>query len=196
LEPAVRANAPSVAGLRALAGPLVATGAGVLPFPSYAFGVKVAVEGTFRWEVAATYWPARPSSVASGAGEVGARVRLESVESSFCLLHGVGVWCVAGEVGAMAASGTGVPLPSRGTSWWLAPSVAAGARWTVAPRVVLGARLDVGVPIFRPSFVLDNLGASEAVQVYRPAPVFATARLEAEFEFFSTGSSTIRHDHK
>jgi hypothetical protein len=193
-EPPSRANPSPAGGLRALAGPLVATGAGALPVPSYGFGAKLALEGRFRWEVAAAYWPERPNSVASGTASVGARIRLESIESSFCLLQGVGEWCVAGEVGAMAASGTGVPLPSRGTSWWLAPSVAAGARWTVAPRIVLGARLDVGVPILRPSFVLDNVGARDVVQVYRPAPVFATVRLEAEFQFLSTGSSGIRHD--
>jgi hypothetical protein len=197
-EPPIVANHRTEPVLRGLLGPLVAGGLGALPFPAYGVGAKLAIERTFRWELAAMYWPDRPTTVAvdsSGTVAVGARVQLASAQSSFCLVRGAWSWCIAGEVGAMRAWGTGVPSFSKGTSWWVAPSVGAGARWKLAPRLALGIRLDVGVPIFRPSFVVDRVGPSETVQVYRPAPVFAVLRLEPEFEFFSTGSRETRHVH-
>jgi hypothetical protein len=188
-------TAPAPA-IRASAGAIAAVGVGLLPFPAYGVGASVAVERGLRWELAGMYWPEEPTSVRVGSSTFGAQVNLASVRSSLCCARGPGALCVAGEVGAMQASGTGVALQGHGTSWWLAPTVAGALRMHLAGSLDLRFRLDVGVPIFRPSFVLEHVGPPSPVQAYQPAPVFAVLGAETEFPFFSTDSSETRHVHR
>jgi hypothetical protein len=177
------------------AGPLLATGAGLLPFPAYGVGGTVAVEAGVRLEVSGAYWPERPASVADSASVGEARVRLLSVEPAACVTVGRGplAFCGGGELGAMEATGTGVSNPGGGTSWWF--TLTAGVAWRVAVawNVDLRLRLDLGIPLYRPSFVFENVGSFGSVQAFRPAPIFAILRFEPEIGFFATDSRGTRH---
>ena len=181
-----------------LAGPLVALGAGALPFPAYGVGARVAVETGPRWELAGTLWPEQPASaVADASHTVRASVWLATVQPSACLsfARGAVASCVGGEVGAMQAKATeGVPVLGSGKSWWLALTAGLSVRVAVVPRVDLRFRLDVGVPVFRPDFVLENVGAGGgSVQVFHTAPAFGVLSFEPEFELFSTDRRESRH---
>jgi hypothetical protein len=190
------------AGLRAAVGPAVTTGVGLLPFPSYGVGAAVAVEQSLRWELAATYWPAQPSWVTSSglvdpSRTYGAKVQLASVQPSVCvpLARGVIGLCVGAQVGAMSADGTGsgVVRPDSGQSWWLAFLAGVALRWRPVEWLDVRVRVDGGVPVFRPTFVLENVGPHGPVEAYRPAPAFAMISLEPEVRFFSTESKEDRH---
>ncbi len=186
-------------------GPLAALSAGLLPSPAYAVGAAVAVEEAARWELAATYWPEQsswvPSSVSLDATRTyGASVHVVSIRPSVCFPLGrsaLGL-CAGAEVGAMVGSGTGTGVASAdsGWSWWFAPSGALFAHVPIGQRLDMRLRLDLGIPVFRPSFVLQHVGASDSVQAYRPAPVFAVLSFEPELHFFSTGSGVAGHGHE
>ncbi len=187
---------PEGIGARMAAGPLVATGAGALPFPAYGVGARVAVEAGPRWELAGTFWPERSASaVADPSHTVGAGVWLAAVQPSACLpfARGAVASCVGAEVGAMQATGTGVPNTGHGTSFWLALTAGLSLRVPVAPWFCLRFRLDAGVPFLRPSFVVENVGAEASVQAFRPAPVFGVLSVEPEFQLFSTDRRDGRH---
>jgi hypothetical protein len=186
----------SAHGVRGIAGPLVAAGAGLLPFPAVGVGARIGIESGLWWELAGTYWPERPASVAvDSATTVGARVSLVSIEPDVCLpaVRAIVAVCVGGDVGVMPAAGTGMARPGSGTSWWLAPTAAIAASVPVARVLNLRFRLAVGVPLLRPSFVAENVGPAGAVQVFQPAAVFGTLGVEAAFQFFSTEPAEARH---
>ena len=188
---------PERSPTRLLAGPLIALGAGALPFPAYGVGARAAAERGPRWELAGMFWPTQPASVVTGASHtVGADVWLATVQPSACVSFArrAVASCVGGELGAMQASGTGVPVSGSGTSWWLALTAGVSLRAPVAPGVDLRFRLDVGVPLLRPSFVLENGGPAGSVQAFRPAPVVGVLSFEPEFQFFSTDRGESRHD--
>jgi len=189
----------------AAGGPVVALGAGLMPFPAYGLGAAVGLEHGLRWELAASYWPEQSSWVSSAESldpshTYGARVGLGWVQPSTCVPLGKGVvgLCAGAEVGGMyaAGTGTGVRVPDSGWSWWLAPVGGAAVRLRVGQALDLRFRVDVGVPVFRPSFVLQNVGPSGSPQAYQPAPVFTSLSFEPEVPFFSTGSPVGRHDHQ
>jgi hypothetical protein len=188
----------SASGVHGVAGPVLAVGAGLLPSPAAGVGAAMAVKAGLRWELAGMYWPARQSAIAANSPEmVGARTWLASVDPSACLPFGKGEgeFCVGAELGAMHATGTGAIVPDSGTSWWFAPTIAAVGRVRVTRIVDLRFRLDVGVPLFRPSFVVENVvGSAVPVEVYRPAPVFAILRFEPEVQLFSTDRPGARHE--
>ncbi len=177
------------------AGPLIASGAGALPFPAYGVGALVAVDTGPRWELAGMFWPEQSASVVDGSHTVGASVWLATVRPSACasFAHGAIASCAGGELGTMQGRGTGVPNLGSGRSWWLAVSAGLSVRAVVAPRVSLRFRLDVGLPFFRPSFVLDNVGPGGSVQAFQPAPAFGVLSFEPEFELFSTALTESRH---
>ncbi len=191
-------SAPSLGGpaTRLVAGPVIALGAGALPFPAYGVGARVAVERGARWELAGMVWPEQPASVAADASQtVGAGVWLATLQPSACLsfARGAGAACAGGELGAMHGKGTGVPVSSSGASWWLAVTSGLSLRAAIVPGVDLRFRLDVGVPFFRPSFVLENVGPEGQVQAFRPAPVYGVVSFEPEFQLFSTEPREARH---
>jgi hypothetical protein len=177
-------------------GPSIATEMGLLPGPAYGLGGRVSVDAGPRWELAATVWPERSSATATPPTSVfpyaGALVGLFTVEPSAC----AGFWrdaaavCVGAEVGRMHATGTGLPTTRTGVSWWLAPTLSLAARVPLGGRegpVDLQVRLGIGVPVFRPSFVLDQVGPGGSVEVYRPLPAFGLVSIEPELRAFSHG---------
>lgn len=191
------APVPSGPGLRLAGGPLAAVGAGALPFPAYGVGARIALETRVRWELAGTFWPSQSTSVAAASsGSVGAGVWLADAEPSVCLPLAGGALapCIGGALGAMRARGTGVSTVGVGTSWWLAVTAGASLRATLAPGFDVRFRLDVGLPVFRPSFELDDVGSQGTVRVFQPAPVFGALSLEPELRFFSTNRGPAGHD--
>lgn len=187
---------PRGPGTRLLAGPLIALGAGALPFPAYGVGARVALEAGPRWELAGMFWPEEPASVVAGASQtVGASVWLADIQPSVCVsfARGAVASCVGGELGAMRASSTGVPVSGSGRSWWLAATAGLSVRVPLAPAVDLRFRLDVGVPFLRPRFMLENVGPEGSVQAFWPAPVFGILSFEPEFQLFSTDQGASRH---
>jgi hypothetical protein len=183
-------------GTRIVAGPLIALGAGALPFPAYGVGARLAVETGPRWELAGMFWPEQSASVVADASHtVGAGVWLAALQPSVCVsfARGAVASCAGGELGAMQARGTGIPVPGSGTSWWLALTAGLSLRATVAQGIFLRVRIDVGVPFFRPTFVLENVGPGGSVQAFQPAAVFGALSIEPEFQLFSTGPGQSRH---
>jgi hypothetical protein len=138
------------------------------------------------------------TTVASGATTLGARLSLESVHPAVCLpLAGRAMAaCLGGQVGAIQATGSGVPLSGQGGWWWVAPTASIGARLSLTRAFGVWARLDVGALLYRRSFVFENVGSAASVQVYEPSPVFATLSLEPELRFFATDSTEARHVHR
>lgn len=104
--------------------------------------------------------------------------------------------CLGADIGAMSGKGADVPNFSSGTSWWVAPTSAVSVRLSLTKVASLRFRLDVGVPIYRPSFVVDNVGGIDGVKAYQPAPAFGAISLEPEFLLFSTDSVGAGHDDK
>jgi hypothetical protein len=184
------------AGARLMAGPLIALGAGALPFPAYGVGARVAVETGPRWELAGMFWPEQPASVpAQPSRTVGADVWLATVQPSACLsfARGAVASCAGGELGAMQARSTGVPLAGSGTSWWLALTAGVSLRAAITRGISLRLRLDAGVPFFRPRFILEDVGTAGSVQAFRPGPVYGLVSFEPEFQLFSTDRREPRH---
>jgi hypothetical protein len=180
-------------------GPVAAVGAGLLPFPALGVGARVSVQAGPRWELAGMYWPERFSSVSvSPSSAVGALVDLATIGPSVCLplLRGAVASCLGVDVGAMRGIGADVPHPNSGRSWWVAPTSSLAVRLMLARRVSLRFRLDAGIPIFRPSFVVDNVGQAGSVETFRPAPAFGAISLEAEVQLFSTDSDSVGHNGK
>jgi hypothetical protein len=195
-KPMVTASRPASSPMAIGAGPLAAAGAGHLPLPAFGLGARIAFGARPRWEIAGLYWfPHQASVPIDGRGEGGANVRLASVQPSICLPWGSALaTCLGADVGAMHAAGTGVPLPASGTSLWLATAVALTARIPVNRFLDFRFRADVGMPFFRPSFVLENVGPVDPVGVYRPDPVFAFISFQPEIRFSSTDASAAGHD--
>ena len=194
----VRQPAHESSQTRLLAGPLVALGAGALPFPAYGVGARIAFESGARWELAGMLWPKEPSApvVTDASHAVGAGVWLADLQPSACLSFAGGAVapCVGGDLGALQARGTGVPVSGSGASWWLTLTAGVSLRAPLTPGVGLRFRLDVGVPILRPSFMLENVGSEGSVQAFRPAPVTGVVSFEPEFQLFSTEGRESRHD--
>lgn len=170
-------------------GPRVATGAGVLPMPAFAVGGAIALGDRPRWEIEGRYWPARQAELATDMGPGAVRVSLLSARFSACLpWSGDGRFsaCAGAEIGRMRGEGTGVTTPDLGDSWWAAPSAGVVARLPVAQHFDVRLRLDVGVPLFRPSFTIQRVDVLREVEGFRPAPVFAVLTFEPEVTFFAT----------
>jgi hypothetical protein len=192
-----RPPAPGGPGWRLAGGPLAAVGAGALPFPAFGVGARVALETGARWELAGMFWPSQSTAVGAGSsGTVGAGVWLADAEPSVCLplAGGAVAPCIGGALGAMQARGTGVTTVGVGTSWWLAVTAGVSLRAALAPGIDLRFRLDVGVPIFRPNFELDDVGSQGTVSAFQPAPAFGALSVEPELRFFSTNRGGAGHD--
>jgi hypothetical protein len=207
IPPGIRAtlvapSAPMQAPLMGV-GPFLATAAGLLPLPAIGVGGRLSLEAGPRWEIGATYWPQRPASTALSAPQaLRAMVGLASAQPAVCgsvwrrVAGGAAAVCVGAEVGAMYATGTGLPATRTGTSLWVAPTSSVELAMRLARGVDLRFRLDIGVPLFPPSFVVDHVGPGGPVEVYRPLPVFGVVSVEPEVRFFSTDSDAERHNRK
>jgi hypothetical protein len=189
------ANTPRARATRGVVGPLAAVGAGFLPFPAVGVGARIRIESTLWWELAGTYWPQRQASVAVvPATTIEAHITLVSVEPGICLpfMRGAAAVCAGAELGEMPADGTGMAKPGAGSSWWLAPDLAAVLRAPVLHFLDLGLRLELGVPLLRPSFVAQNVGSRDQV-VFQPSEFFGILSVEAAVPFFSTESAEAGH---
>jgi hypothetical protein len=190
------ASTPRGGGTRGVVGPLVAGGAGFLPFPAVGVGARIRIESTVWWELAGTYWPERQASaMVDSATTIRAQITLVSVEPAICLplIRGAGAACAGAELGEMPAVGAGMARPGAGSSYWLAPDVAAVLRARVLHFLDLGLRLELGVPLLRPSFAVQNIGQRAQVEVFRPSEFFGILSVEAAVPFFSTESAEGRH---
>lgn len=170
-------------------GPLVATGAGILPMPALAVGGAIALGTSPRFEIEGRYWPARQVDLATDMGPGAVRVSLLSTRFSVCLPwteRGRFAACLGAEMGRMRGEGVGVTSPDFGDSWWMAPSAGIAARWPLASYLDIGVRLDVGVPLFRPRFTIQHADVPREIEGFRPAPIFATLTLAPEMTFFAT----------
>jgi hypothetical protein len=177
-------------------GPIVATGAGVLPMPALAVGGAIALGASPRWELEGRYWPARQVDLTTGMGPGAVRVSLLSARVSACVPWSErGRWaaCLGAELGRMRGEGVGVTTPDFGDSWWAAPSVGVAARLPIAPHFDVRWRLDVGVPLFRPRFTIQHVDVPREVEGFRPAPIFATLTFAPELTFFATEQRATGH---
>ena len=145
-----------------------------------------ALQGAFRpgrtyIGLSATYW--LPRSVAlNGDGEGTFRWATGSVTACQALVElGGGAHlgpCLALEGGAMSAESFGVRVPGRTTEPWLAARAGARLNVQLSRGVNLALALEAAVPLRRPSFVIEGVGA-----VHQPAPVSARTSLAVEWAF-------------
>jgi hypothetical protein len=178
------------------AGPLASTAVGVLPVPAFGFGAAVGLGWRPRWELEGRYWFARSVDLGAESGPGAVDVRLLSGRFSACLpLSSDRRWAACGgmEVGRMHGEGTMVTAPGQGDSWWAAVCAGVAARFALGPYLDLRFRVDVGVPMFRPSFTIQHADVPRVVEGFRPAPVFAMLTFQPEMSFFSTEKSASGH---
>ena len=186
----------SGAGMPLGIGPLASTSAGILPIPAFAFGGTIALGERPRWELEGRYWMARRADLSAESGPGAVDVSLLSGRFSACLPWSSDRrWavCFGTEVGRMHGEGTFVTAPGRGDSWWAAVSAGLAARVPFGRHLDGRFRIDVGVPIFRPSFTIQHADVPRIVEGFRPAPVFAMLTFEPELTFFSTENTASGH---
>jgi hypothetical protein len=133
-----------------------------------------------HFALAAAVYPMRSTTLDGGGagGDVwlafgsawgGYAVLLEPVNIAL----GVGL-----EVGVMSAEGFGVPEPDSGAGVWLMPYASGVGFVPIALPLGLRFELAVGIPVFRPPFVLEGLG-----QVHQASPVIGRISLGPELRF-------------
>lgn len=86
--------------------------------------------------------------------------------------------CVGIETGALRSEGRGTAVAAAGLTPWLAAKMGAGARWWAHPRWALRVGLDAVLPIVRPIFVIEGIGA-----VHRVGALSGRASLSIEYRF-------------
>lgn len=82
------------------------------------------------------------------------------------------------EIGVMSAEGISVPRPGEGAGLWLTPFASGVFAIPIAPPLGLRLELAVGIPVFRPQFVLERLGT-----VHRAAPAVGRFSVGPELRF-------------
>lgn len=89
------------------------------------------------------------------------------------------LFCGGWELGRLEGTGTGVPVPRRGSALWTAPRLDAQLSWApFAGPVRLLAQLTAATPLQRADFFLRDLGS-----VHRPPVVVGRAGLGLEVSF-------------
>jgi hypothetical protein len=83
--------------------------------------------------------------------------------------------CLGWEVGDLRASGFGVTSPGSGDTLWSAARTGARFAWSPLARLAFFLRAEAIVPVTRPTFVLQSVGA-----VFRPGPAAGRAGLGIE----------------
>jgi len=86
--------------------------------------------------------------------------------------------CLSVELGRMHAAGFGVTRPDSGSAPWFALKTGALAVWDAWDHVALTARVELVVPPFRPSFVLEG-----PREVHRPSAASGRAAAGVEVRF-------------
>jgi hypothetical protein len=170
-------------------GPLASTAVGVLPVPAFGFGAAVGLGWRPRWELEARYWLTRRADLGAESGPGAVDVSLLSGRFSACLpLSSDDRWaaCAGMEIGRMRGEGMLVTAPGQGDSWWAAAGAGVAARLALSRYIDLRFRIDIGLPIFRPSFTIEQADVDRVVEGFRPAPVFAMLTFQPEVSFFST----------
>jgi hypothetical protein len=157
--------------------------AGSLPGISFAVGGRaVAVVGAYRFELGAGVWLDRRATVAalpSAGGEVGLVAGSAGACRSFLAPGELELGpCLSFELGRLQAHGVGATTQGDGSALWSALQGGGHFAWSPVPWMAGVARLDAAVPLARPTFVIDGLGA-----VFRSSPVVgrATAGVEVRF---------------
>jgi hypothetical protein len=173
-----------------------ALGVGQLPFPAFGVGARLNAGRFVYGELGALYWPARHESVSTPEGTAGADVSLITAESALCVpvAREALAACLGLSAGTMRAAATGVAHPSEGSSAWVSANAALTTLLPISGSFALRFRLALGVPVSRPSFVLDELGPeAQKRTAFRPEPLFGAFSLEPELRFFSTDSRRAGH---
>ncbi len=129
------------------------------------------VYGPQRFDLGIEYRPSRTATV-PGRPSAGGDVDLLTGTLDTCRHLGaapieVGP-CLGFELGRLHASGSGVSSPGEGSTLWAAVLGGGVGTYRVFEHLALVVRLGAAVPLLRPSFVLENVGA-----VFRPPAVTA-----------------------
>lgn len=190
-----RAQFQQASGVPWSLGAVGAASAGKLPFPGLGVGAQVALGGAPRWQVSGLVWPNDEHTIAGTT--LGVRVNLLELGAAGCW-----PWpgapalqvCLGPQVGRMQGEGTSsVSGHSTGQSWWVALTAGMGSRVRFTQHWALRVQVDVGAPLFRPSFVIDRSPAASQ-EIWRPAPWFATVAIGPEVSFSSTDAERAGHD--
>lgn len=152
---------------------------GSLPSATYGPSIAAGVSfGVLRVEARGGYL----ASQRADAGARGGDFDLFSGGVTACGLAPVGRFDVGGcggvEAGAMRGASFGVTQPGAGGSLWLAITVGAMARARFNERVGVVVEVAGALPLLRPNFVIDNVGA---VFQTGSATLRATAGVEVTF---------------
>jgi hypothetical protein len=115
-------------------------------------------------------------------GGLGGQFQLMLLGVLGCLTDEVGrvtlLGCAGGEGGRLTGTGLGVSSPHAEGTLWLGARAEIGTRLALGPRTALALRAGAVVPVFRPTFQLDDTRS-----VHQPSAVTgrATAGLELAF---------------
>ena len=160
---------------------------GPLPFPSFGAGATFTIGERPRWELGAWYWLAREREVPTGKGPSAVDMKLASIRASVCVPlaeRSPFELCPAFELGRIDGQSHGALRdPDTGQAWWLGLSGGLAARIPISSRVTLRARFDIGVPLFRPNFVIENTPSGAPDGVWRPESVFGILSVGPEVDF-------------
>lgn len=144
--------------------------------PSLALGVTW---GAWRVEVGGAYLLSQRATLSSNRGGdfdllVGSVAGCGAVRVARAQLGG----CVGAELGRIQGLGFGVSDPGSGDDLWLAVNAVGRASFALTPRWVLVGEIGAGVPLRRPRFVLDGVGA-----VFQASGAVGRASLGVEVRF-------------
>ncbi len=181
--PARREPAPVSARRRSLRVALGASFvANVGALPELAPGLSVDVSALvrrLRLELHGVYFTPRARSFAD-VPEVGAELDLwwMAARGGWVFERGPIEFPVGGgvQLGSMRARGYGIVERGRRSILWVALAVGGGIRYAPAPWVALGLGLELYVPMTRPEFTVEKLGA-----VHRAAPLGGLFLVGLEF---------------
>lgn len=169
--------------------------AGHLPFLGLGVGPVIAVGVRPRWELAGVVWPGQERTLTESQGTVGVRVNLLAARPSVCVplsaAGGALALCAGVEVGRMQGTGTGL-ASDTGQSWWLSVGAGVAARTPLGGGFDLRVRFDLGVPVFRPAFVVERPAGPR--ELWQPSALFAVLSLSPELALSSTDRDPPGHN--
>jgi hypothetical protein len=129
-------------------------------------------------ELSGAYYAPRTREIDTGRG---GRFELFTLagRSCYAFFGSTFEWspCLGAEYGTVRGSAFGVDDPEVGKGLWLAATMASTARWRITPWLGTMAEAQIAVPLVRPDYVIDNVGA-----VYRTD--FVGLRLLAGLESY------------
>lgn len=147
--------------------------------PRLALGLTV---GRARVELAGTYLAPREVLPFGDAAGAGVRVQLGEVSALGCFVPRVSQvefpTCAGFGLGAMRGDGVGLGAPTTSHDFWAIALVSAGVGWVPTPRFALWLQAEGGATLYRPAFVVDDLGVA-----FRAGPAAVRAILGPELRF-------------